>query len=271
MDSYKYFLRRKARLPAFWRRLHGPPELTGRDVLDFGAGHCELAIDMAERGARAVVAVDLNGHSLARARSYLGDWPEDIRRRIDIRCVDIRDLPEDVTFDVVASRDVFEHVLDIEQLFPRLIDRLRPGGRFYTGFGPLYRSPFGGHKSMRMPLPWLHLLLPERLLVRWINLFRPTGDAVGSIAEFGLNRRRLADFERVIANEARVRTVYWRVNHGERATSRLFALMCRIRPLREYFAHDIYCILERIDGPGANRPSNAPLPSSRDQRSTPAR
>lgn len=247
MDSEQYFRRRKARLPMFWRRLQGPPQLAGCDVLDFGAGHGELAIDMAERGARSVLAVDLNSESLARARRFIQELPSAQAERIEIREIDVRDLPQDATFDVIASRDVFEHVLDIEALFPRLIDRLRPGGRLYTGFGPLYRSPFGGHKSMRMPLPWLHLLLPDAAIVAWINRFRAPEKRVRSIAEFGLNRRRLADFEAIIEREPRVRVVYWRVNHGERAASRLFRLLCRIRPLREYFAHDIYCILERVD------------------------
>ena len=249
MESKQYFRRRKARLPSFWRRLQGAPDLEGRDALDFGAGHCELAIDLAERGARSVLAVDLNRESLERGRSYVSELPPDVAGRIEIRCVDVRDLPETATFDAIASRDVFEHVLDVEQLFPRLIDRLRPGGRLYTGFGPLYRSPFGGHKSMRMPLPWLHLLVPEALLVRWINLFRPADRKVASIAEFGLNRRRLADFERIVDREPRVRVIHWQVNHGDRLVSRLFAALCRVRPLREYFAHDIYCILERVDAP----------------------
>lgn len=247
MDSYQYFLKRQAQLPRFWRRLHGPPPLQGRDALDLGAGHCELAMDMAARGARFVQALDLNPDSLERGRSYLAGQRDIDPARIDIRCADIRDLPDSARFDVIAARDVFEHVLDIEEMFPRLIDRLRPGGRLYAGFGPLYRSPFGGHKSMRMPLPWLHLLLPERLLVAWINLFRPAGSRVRSIAEFGLNRRRLADFERLVQQEGRVRVVYWKVNHGERLASRIFERLHRIRPLREYFAHDVYCILERTD------------------------
>ena len=249
MDSEQYFRRRKARLPMFWRRLQGPPKLDGCDVLDFGAGHGELAIDMAERGARSVLAVDLNAESLARARRFVAELPIAQAERIEIREIDVRDLPEDVTFDIIASRDVFEHVLDIEALFPRLIDRLRSGGHLYTGFGPLYRSPFGGHKSMHMPLPWLHLLLPEAVIVAWINCFRAPETRMRSIAEFGLNRRRLADFEAIVEREPRVRVVYWRVNHSERVASRVFGLLCRIRPLREYFAHDIYCILQRVDYP----------------------
>jgi SAM-dependent methyltransferase len=245
MDSYQYFLKRQAQLPRFWRRLKGPPLLEGRDALDLGAGHCELAMDMAARGARSVQAIDLNAASLERGRSYLAERSDIDPARLDIRCTDIRDLPAEQTFDVIAARDVFEHVLDIEDMFPRLVDRLRPGGRLYAGFGPLYRSPFGGHKSMRMPLPWLHLLLPEAVLVRWINLFKTPDTRVSSIADFGLNRRRLADFEALVQRENRVQVVYWQVNHGERWMSRAFQLLHRIRPLREYFAHDLYCVLER--------------------------
>ena len=245
MDSYQYFLKRQAQIPRFWRRLNGPPSLHEKDALDLGAGHCELAMDMASRGARFVQAIDLNADSLERGRRYLANQPDLDAARLDIRCSDIRDLPAEAMFDVIVARDVFEHILDIEEMFPRLIDRLRPGGRLYAGFGPLYRSPFGGHKSMRMPLPWLHLMLPDAVLVRWINLFRPPEQRVRSIAEFGLNCRRLADFEALVRNERRVSVVYWKVNHGERFMSQAFGWLYRIWPLREYFAHDIYCILER--------------------------
>ena len=62
-------------------------------------------------------------------------------------------------FDVVVSRDTFEHIHDLPEVLRHLARLLRPEGRVYVGFGPLYRSPFGDHGLLGLRLPWLHLLV----------------------------------------------------------------------------------------------------------------
>ena len=42
---------------------------------------------------------------------------------------------EDDSYDVIVSKDVFEHVIGLKELYPVLIKKLKPGGRLLLGFG----------------------------------------------------------------------------------------------------------------------------------------
>ena len=62
---------------------------------------------------------------------------------------------------------------------------LKVGGRLYVGFGPLFNSPYGDHRRTRLILPWLHTLLPEPLIVKYLHLIGK--DHLRSIHDLGLN------------------------------------------------------------------------------------
>ena len=137
---------------------------------------------------------------------------------------------------------------------------LRPGGSLLVGFGPLYNSPYGGHRRMHMPVPWGHRMLPEPWLLRWVNRYRQA--PVASIEELGLNKLALKDFLRLF-DDSGLEIVFLRTNHGERLMSRVFATLARVPLLRESFSHDIHCILRKPGG--AHAGSGCP-PGARDAR-----
>ena len=48
-------------------------------------------------------------------------------------------------FDVIFSHNVFEHILDLPQVWQEIKRVLKPGGIFYTHFAPLWTHAYGHH------------------------------------------------------------------------------------------------------------------------------
>lgn len=70
-------------------------------------------------------------------------------------------LPQAEPFDIVLSKDTFEHVQDLDHLLKGVAQRVRQGGLLVCGFSPLYYSPNGDHARYDLPLPWMHAFLPD--------------------------------------------------------------------------------------------------------------
>ena len=100
----------------------------GERFLDIGCGWGALVMWAAERyGAQALgVTLSRNQHDFARARiRELG-----LEGRCEVRLLDYRDVPEERSFDKVASVGMFEHVGrgNLEPYFGKIARLLRPGG-----------------------------------------------------------------------------------------------------------------------------------------------
>jgi 2-polyprenyl-3-methyl-5-hydroxy-6-metoxy-1,4-benzoquinol methylase len=59
---------------------------------------------------------------------------------VEFHCIDIADLPEG-DFDLMTSKDTFEHVMDLPKVLRDMRERLKSGGRLYAAIGPLWNSP----------------------------------------------------------------------------------------------------------------------------------
>ena len=100
----------------------------GERFLDIGCGWGALVMWAAERyGAQALgVTLSRNQHEFARARiRELG-----LEGRCEVRLLDYRDVPEEPSFDKIASVGMFEHVGrgNLEPYFGKIARLLRPGG-----------------------------------------------------------------------------------------------------------------------------------------------
>lgn len=124
----EYFGRGKWENPRFWNRLGGQPDLRGKKVLDLGCGHGSLCVDMAKAGAARVVGIDLNPRLIEFAKRNLEiNYPE-LLGRVEFYLVDIAEFPE-YEFDLMTSKDTFEHVMDLPKVLAAMRERLKPGGR----------------------------------------------------------------------------------------------------------------------------------------------
>jgi SAM-dependent methyltransferase len=166
-------------------------EIVGRDVIDFGCGSGEDAVEMALAGAR-VVGVDIRERTLEMARSNAARAGVADRCRFTTRT--------DEQADFIISIDAFEHFDDPLGVLRQMYDLLRPGGTMVASFGPIWFHPYGGH--LFSVHPWTHLLFSERALIQWRNDIRSDGATRFGEVEGGLNQMTIARFERLVRQTA---------------------------------------------------------------------
>lgn len=160
-----------------------PADLTGARVLDAGAGPGQMAIALAERGAR-VLAVDLSPNLIAVARERT---PAALAARIEYRAGDMLD-PELGSFDHVVSMDCLIHysAADAVAALARLAARTREGLHFTV-------AP----------------RTPALTAMHWAGQFFPRSDRSPAIQPVSLSA-----LDRAVALEAGLRA--WRLTPGPR-------------------------------------------------------
>lgn len=227
----------------FWSRFAPKPDLRGKVILDLGCGHGRLCLDMAEDGAQKVVGLDIDQPKIEFARRNISLRHPEWQPVVSFVRGEIDAMPDN-TFDLVVSKDTFEHVHDLPGLLRGIRRCLNPGGRLYAGFGPLYNSPKGHHLWPHGGLPWGHLLIPHAWLLFWVNLMRK--DPFKSLCDFEkLNELAFADYEKIfIASGFDI--ISFRVNQSESVISKIMTLLRRIALLREYCTHNIYFVACKI-------------------------
>ncbi len=163
-------------------------KIQGKTVIDFGCGYGDQAIELANRGAKLVIGLDIREDVLEAARRKASGLP-------NVQFLTPEQCPPGVA-DFVISLDSFEHFANPSAILDLINDLLRPGGRLLSSFGPPWKHPFGGHSFSAFP--WAHLLLNERALVGWYNQVKER--AISRIEEVsgGLNRMTVARFEELV-------------------------------------------------------------------------
>jgi SAM-dependent methyltransferase len=164
---------RRADLDRFWDALRLRP---GARVLDAGCGSGQIAIALADRGAR-VTGVDLSPEMIRRAAAHASAR----RVAVDWRVGDLSRLDEPfAVFDAIVARVALQFVPEVPAALREFRRVLRPGGRLLASvpgaLSPIYRASWmrhlpGGDPGNNYLLPWeLDNLLIEqgwRLLDGW--------------------------------------------------------------------------------------------------------
>ena len=162
-------------------------EVQGKDVLDFGCGPGAEAVEVAERGARRVIGLELRQKWINAAIAHAE------ARQVAHKCYFGTEWDEPV--DVILSLDSFEHFADPVDILQRMRQLLRPSGCVIASFGPTWYHPLGGH--IFSVFPYSHLLFSESALVHWRSLYKT--DGARSFAESGLNQMTIRRFEKLVA------------------------------------------------------------------------
>jgi SAM-dependent methyltransferase len=118
---------------------------------------------------------------------------------VEFHCIDIADLPEG-DFDLMTSKDTFEHVMDLPKVLCDMRERLKSGGRLYAAIGPLWNSPFGDHDTIKrligVNLPWAHLWIPDQVVLQ--ATAKRLGKPIYSYRDLGMNMLAFRDYRRII-------------------------------------------------------------------------
>jgi SAM-dependent methyltransferase len=226
----------------FLDRFEGRIDVQGKTVLDVGTGTGELAAVLAREGAARVVGIDIQ---------FSDRTIEELRDRYGAKTVhkvrlvpttrDMHELGYE-QFDMVFSKEAMEHYADPEAFVPLMVQRVKPGGQMVIGFGPLWKAYDGGHMPYMTKVPWAHLVFPEEVIMAERRRFRPQENAT-SFSEIlgGLNKITLERFE-TIPRDAGLEPIFIQHNAGQHPAVRAMDQLARIRPLREYFTHNVHGI-----------------------------
>jgi SAM-dependent methyltransferase len=229
-------------------------DLRGKSVLDLGCGNGSTCVWTAQQGACRVVGADVQGVE-EEQRRLQREYP-DLAGVVEFRQISQPGDFGDERFDLVLSKNTFEHVADPDEYVRTMRSAVAPGGKVVIGFSPLWKSPWGGHIGFMTQIPWAHLLFPEDVIMAERRRFRPDEHAT-RFEEIlgGLNRMTLGRFEQVMAASG-LEPSFLEVNAGRRARSRVrvwalgaMKLLGQIPGLREYFAFSVHSVWEPASRP----------------------
>jgi SAM-dependent methyltransferase len=244
-DREEYFaIQQRIDNSKFWARLGGKPNFSGSNVLEVGCGLGAMSIDIAASGAGSVLGIDLNARAIEFARwkaSQVLDGPAAIR----FEARPIATIAGQQLFDMVVSKDTFEHVITLEDMIADIARLLRPGGRAFIGFSPLYNSPFGDHGELGVRIPWLHLIAGEARVVAAFN--RTNNTDCHNLHQAGFNGYPPRRFYRAFRSSG-LATRYMVTNPGEGLKGVVMAVLRAIghaRFLEKYVTIGIYAVLEK--------------------------
>lgn len=236
-----YFEEQRENNIEWFKRMDFQLDVSGLRVLDLGCGHGALSIGLAERGAAEVVGLDLDDDRIDFANRTLERAFPELRKQIQFQCEDVFNLEDQ--FDLIVSKDAFEHIDDLDGVIRHLHGLLKPGGHLAPGFSPLYFSPFGDHARFAMKIPWAHAITPESLALRWLE--SRTGKAAQSSMELGLNRLTPSEFRAIFDDPQAWDDVRIQYNRGDNGLFPVFNALRRIQPLERFFTTSIYAVVRK--------------------------
>lgn len=160
----------------------------GMTVIDFGCGTGADAIELAQRGARIVIGLDIRSEVLEQAAVAAG------RAGVSDRCRFVTRTDERA--DVIISMDGFEHFADPAGALAVMASLVKVDGRILISFGPPWFHPLGGHPFSIFP--WAHLLFTEEALLRWRAAYVDDGATRFGEIGGGLNQMTVRRFRRLV-------------------------------------------------------------------------
>ena len=164
-------------------------KIAGKTIIDFGCGEGTDAVEMALRGARRVIGIDIREDVLQVARRNA------ISAGVHDTCLFATSTNE--LADVVVSMDAFEHFSVPGEVLRIMNSLLNPSGEVLVCFGPTWYHPLGGH--LFSVFPWAHLVFSEKALIAWRSTFKTDGATRFGEVAGGLNQMTIARFEQLIA------------------------------------------------------------------------
>jgi SAM-dependent methyltransferase len=208
-------------------------DIKDKFILDYGCGDGDHSISFSQKGAQFVLGYDIYEHkfrqnSLMLAKKKLND-------KVAFRT---KLLPEDLQkFDIVITTNAFEHFADPEAELDRMLSVLKPEGKLYIAFGPLWYSPFGVHNFFFIRIPWANIIFSDTTIFNARSKY--IKQDVNSFDDIGLNKMTLKRFETMILSR-NLKAHYSKY----RAVCNL--IFFRYIPvLRELFINGIVCVLGR--------------------------
>ena len=247
-----YIERYPARLDVYCALLDAGEWIDGREVLELGSGLGQYSRELARRGARSVVGLEISSRKSRWCAS--NDAPPS-----DVRWVraSAESLPfADASFDTVFSHTVFEHLSDVSAALGEARRCLRPGGYLILSYH-FFGQAFGHHLFPYVHFPWSTRLVRERTLCEhWCEALRrdharglagffseeACASSLSEGAEWSLNKMSFLEFEALL-DELGWRRVARRTSE---VIGRLLPFLRRVPRLAHAFTGTVYYVLQKV-------------------------
>lgn len=224
----------------FFNRFDGKVDFKNKTVLDIGHGLGSNCIYMAQNGASRVVGIEINEESNDFAKKKLATEYQELANIVEFRTVDDTFKEK---FDIVISKNSFEHYANPEDFIKVMKQHMKKEGLLVIGFSPLWKAPYGGHITYVTKLPWAHLLFPESVIMQERKRFRPDdGARLFEEMKGGLNKMTLKRYVNIIKNSG-LDIEYFKTNVQKNKRMLVFNILRRIPFCRELFTQNVYSIL----------------------------
>jgi SAM-dependent methyltransferase len=159
------------------RVAHFAGGIEGKSVLVFGCGTGKDVPSWLVHEPKRVVGLDYF--------AYPDDWSKLKAKHAGQRGLDLQFFKQDEgekvlepeSFDILASDAVLEHLRDAKTYLPNIMKLLKPGGMFYSTFGPVWYGPSGDHLSGYDSLRniYAHLEKDPDDYKKYVDAYRPPG------------------------------------------------------------------------------------------------
>lgn len=222
-------------------------DFAGKTVIDIGCGLGSTCIYMALNGAQKVVGIDINRDAINFAKLKLSNEYQNLTDIVDFQHANVI---EDEKFDIVLSKNSFEHYDDPENIIITMKGYLKRDGMMVIGFEPLWKSPHGGHISYMTNFPWAHLIFPESIIMAEHRKYRPKDNAQSfEQVAGGLNKMTFSRYLKII-KENNLEIVYLKTNVNVYNSIKfpLLKVLSLIPFCRDFFTANLYSILRFPSG-----------------------
>lgn len=208
-------------------------DIQGKTILDYGCGPGWQTICLARSGAGRVVGIDINQTWLEHARSLIAQL-ELTNKAVVYNGWDDRLAGR---FDIVISKDSFEHYRDPELAVEEMKKSLRPTGKLFIVFSWPWYSPLGSHMQIFTLIPWVNLLFSERTIMRVRSHYRNDGAMRYEDVESGLNKMTVGRCEKIL------RASNLTIEHKFLRGFKKLHFLTKVPLLRELFTQQVGYIL----------------------------
>lgn len=210
-------------------------KIKNKKVLDLGCGEGGFALALAENGPSCVVGLDVYpGFKFAKIYAEKNGITN-----LKLVQGDIKDWAAN-DFDVCISHDSFEHFHEPGKTLSEMVRVTKPGGRILIKFGPTWASPWGRHMSgtIRKDRPWIHLLVPERAVMRCHSVYHNENILKTNYHELqgGLNKMTISIFKNILNKQKQIEIRAFRIFASFSARLRF---LTRLPFLQDFFGSGI--------------------------------
>ena len=237
-----YFDNEVKRTSYFWSRFGNQPNFKDKTILDFGCGHGALTLHAAKFKPKKIIGIDLEKNYIDFANQNLNNNFPEYKEIIEFKLLDINNWDEKDKFDIIISKETFEHVIDLGRVLDSMYSLLKKNGKIYSGFGPLYNFFNGDHGRTYSMLPWFHLIFPNKFIINRVNA--KDHSKIKSIKELGLNMYSLKDYVSIFS-KSRFKIEMFEKNVSKNKFALIFKLLSKFKFLEEYFTFNIFVILSK--------------------------